>query len=99
MVEGADASSAATCTVANGPPQQLVLKLRTRKRRVRWESDVVDNEDLCRKKSKCCCIYHPPRGDEPSEDEDDMTLPPEMQQRPGASRDGEADEPCFLPST
>ena len=23
--------------------------------------DVEDNEDLCRKKSKCCCVYHKPR--------------------------------------
>ncbi|GAV54872.1 hypothetical protein ZYGR_0AS01950 [Zygosaccharomyces rouxii] len=26
---------------------------------VRWESDVVDNENMNRKKTKICCIFHP----------------------------------------
>lgn len=51
-------------------PERLVLRLRA-KRRVRWHSNVVDNEELCRKKSKCCCLYHAPRTtDQPPEDED-----------------------------
>lgn len=29
--------------------------------RVRWESDVVDNENMNKKKSKICCIFHPQR--------------------------------------
>ena len=39
-------------------PQHLLVKLRRRVRRVRWAEDVIDNEELCRKKSKCCCIFH-----------------------------------------
>ncbi|KAL1495859.1 hypothetical protein AB1Y20_014503 [Prymnesium parvum] len=68
-----------TLTVTASQPQQVTLRLRS-KRRVRWSSDVVDNEELCRKKSKCCCVYHPPRNaDQPSEDEDDgFILPEEM---------------------
>ena len=45
---------------ATEPAAPLVLKLRgKRTRRLRWADDVVDNEDLDRKKSKCCCIFHP----------------------------------------
>jgi hypothetical protein len=50
----------------------LVLKLRARKRRVRWAEGVEDNEDLCRKKSKCCCVFHRPRAfDESSSDDEE----------------------------
>lgn len=28
---------------------------------VRWESDVVDNENMNKKKTKICCIFHPQR--------------------------------------
>ena len=64
------ASSATATSSAAPPPQQLRLKLRVRKRRVRWGEDVVDNEDLCRRSSKCCCIFHRPRAfDESSADE------------------------------
>ena len=60
------ASSTTTTTVAEAPSSSatepaapLVLKLRgKRTRRLRWADDVVDNEDLDRKKSKCCCIFH-----------------------------------------
>jgi protein phosphatase 1 regulatory subunit 11 len=54
------------------PPSHLRLKLRARKRVVRWADDVEDNEDLCRKKSKCCCVYHKPFkfGDDWSDDEE-----------------------------
>mmetsp|Transcript_46790 Transcript_46790/g.101636 ORF Transcript_46790/g.101636 Transcript_46790/m.101636 type:complete len:87 (-) Transcript_46790:452-712(-) len=51
-------------------PQQLTLKLRARRPRVRWADGVVDNEELQRKKSKCCCQYHKPQEfDESSDDE------------------------------
>ena len=61
------ASSTTMTTVAEAPSSSatepaapLVLKLRgKRTRRLRWADDVVDNEDLDRKKSKCCCIFHP----------------------------------------
>ncbi len=50
-----------TTTIKKETPQQLSMRLKkARKRRVRWAEDVVDNEDLCRKKSKCCCIFHRP---------------------------------------
>ena len=51
-------------------PQHLTLRLRKR-RRVRFSEETVDNEEMCRKKSKCCCIYHAPRGDAPPADSDD----------------------------
>jgi len=28
---------------------------------IRWSDDVVDNENMGKKKSKKCCIYHKPR--------------------------------------
>ena len=43
---------------ASLPPTHLRLKLKRRVRKVRFTEDTVDNEDLCRKKSKCCCIFH-----------------------------------------
>lgn len=36
---------------------------------VRWEQDVVDNEDMGKKKTKICCIYHPPDEEEGAEPE------------------------------
>ena len=52
-------------------PTHLTLKLKRRRSRVRWAEDVVDNEDLCRKKSKKCCIFHRSRGLDESSDEED----------------------------
>ncbi|OQR72946.1 protein phosphatase 1 regulatory subunit 11-like [Tropilaelaps mercedesae] len=51
----------------------LVLKLKKPKsdRKVGWSSDVVDNEHLNKKKSKCCCVYTKPVGFGESSDEDD----------------------------
>ena len=85
VLEGA-APSTMTLTVTELPPTSLRLKLKPRRRqRVRWAEDVEDNEDLCRKKSKCCCVYHKPHSfDENSDDE----APPSP--RPSAS----ADAPC-----
>lgn len=37
--------------------------------RVRWTDDVVDNEDMGKKKSKICCIFHPQREFGESSDE------------------------------
>ena len=70
------ASVSATVTAHLGldlPPSHLRLKLRARKRVVRWADDVEDNEDLGRKKSKSCCIFHKQRafGDWSSDDECD----------------------------
>ncbi len=39
---------------------------------VRWATNVVDNEDMGKHKSKCCCIYHKPKKwDESDSDESD----------------------------
>lgn len=32
---------------------------RSQKPSVRWESDVIDNENMNKKKTKICCIFHP----------------------------------------
>ena len=58
-----DACTSSSITIeaeaAGAPPTHIKLKLKRRRSRVRWAEEVVDNEDLCRKKSKCCCIFHP----------------------------------------
>lgn len=36
---------------------------------VRWESDVVDNENMNKKKTKICCIFHPQHEFDPDEEE------------------------------
>ncbi|KAK4166206.1 phosphatase inhibitor-domain-containing protein, partial [Cladorrhinum sp. PSN259] len=52
---------------------QAILRLRgahvPTRRSVQWDSNVVDNEGLNRKKSKVCCIYHRPKGVDESSDE------------------------------
>lgn len=40
----------------------LKTKLKKKsKARVRWTEDVVDNENMNKKKTKICCIFHPQR--------------------------------------
>lgn len=52
-------------------PAHLTLKLRgARRRRVHFAEEVVDNEELGRKKSKCCCQYHRPKAFDESSDEE-----------------------------
>ena len=29
------------------------------KKKIKWKSNVIDNEHLCKKKSNCCCYYKP----------------------------------------
>ncbi len=39
-------------------PKILVLKLKSKKiKTVKWDTDIIDNEFLNKKKSKCCCVY------------------------------------------
>ena len=68
---------AAVATILEVPlddpvPSHLLLKLKRkpeRKRTVRFTDDTIDNEDLCRKKSKNCCVFH--RSQAPPDDDDD----------------------------
>ena len=60
-----------TAPAQGAAPNHITVKLKARRRRVRWAEDVVDNEDLCRKKSKKCCIFHRSRGLDESSDEED----------------------------
>ena len=68
---------AAVATILEVPlddpvPSHLLLKLKRkpeRKRKVRFTDDTIDNEDLCRKKSKNCCVFH--RSQAPPDDDDD----------------------------
>lgn len=48
---------------------------KTAKPRVRWTNDVVDNENMDKKKSKICCIFHPQRefGELSSESSDESS--------------------------
>lgn len=58
-----------------------ILHLRNKKTdkkakpRVRWTNDVVDNENMDKKKSKICCIFHPQRefGELSSESSDESS--------------------------
>ncbi|KAK9836350.1 hypothetical protein WJX81_007690 [Elliptochloris bilobata] len=45
------------------PTEVLTLRLvpRRKKKAVRWANDVVDNEEMNKKKSKKCCIFHKQR--------------------------------------
>ena len=39
------------------PKQILVLKKKPKKE-IKWAEEVIDNEHMGKKKSKCCCIHH-----------------------------------------
>uniref|UniRef100_A0A6V2LVF3 Protein phosphatase 1 regulatory subunit 11 n=1 Tax=Emiliania huxleyi TaxID=2903 RepID=A0A6V2LVF3_EMIHU len=100
MSTAATSSSASltTCVTATEfltAPAHLTLKLRTaRRRRVRFAEDVVDNEDLGRKKSKCCCQYHRPKAFDESSDEEgdagpcDRPCSPAQAEPEGGGSDG-----------
>ncbi|KAJ1916929.1 Type 1 phosphatases regulator ypi1 [Tieghemiomyces parasiticus] len=58
--------------------------------RVRWDVDVVDNEDLNRKKSKVCCIFRKARrfdeSDSDETDSDDSSCASDAEHGSGCSR-------------
>lgn len=49
----------------------LRLRLPSEDAKVHWNSDVVDNEKMNKKKSNKCCIYHKPRPFDESDSESD----------------------------
>ncbi|XP_031624373.1 E3 ubiquitin-protein ligase PPP1R11 [Contarinia nasturtii] len=55
------------------PVLRLNLRRTSAEKKVSWNSDTVDNENMGRKKSKCCCIYQKPLafGESSSEEDDD----------------------------
>ena len=72
MITTTTTTTTTTTQTEAAAPKHITVKLRRRRSRVRWAEDVVDNEDMCRKKSKKCCVFHRPRGlDESSGDETD----------------------------
>lgn len=85
-------TTGASVDAAPPPPSHLRLRLRARKRRVRWAEDVEDNEELCRKKSKCCCIFHKPMGLDESSDEEEPLKPSDPTGPPGQGDPGGGDE-------
>ncbi|GJJ08331.1 hypothetical protein Clacol_002542 [Clathrus columnatus] len=56
---------------------------------VAWDIDVVDNENMGKKKSKICCIYHKPKAFDESSDEDSSSGS-DSDTDPSASDDGRA---------
>jgi len=69
------------------PPQTANQTLAMPRRGLTWAADVVDNEGLGRKSSKCCCIYHKPKqigessSDESSSSDDSDTNAYEKQKK------------------
>lgn len=49
---------------------QLRVSLRPPRRNIQWAEDVVDNENMGRKKSNICCIYRKDGEDSCSSDDD-----------------------------
>ena len=68
-------------------PQTTNQTLTMPRRGLTWAADVVDNEGLGRKSSKCCCIYHKPKqigessSDETSSSDDSDTNAYEKQKK------------------
>ena len=84
--ETTDGSLSATEESTNGEssrsvsPQVLRLRLKpnenqrnstTDQKRVKFSEEVVDNEGMGRKSSKCCCVYHKPHTYDQSSDSSD----------------------------
>lgn len=60
----------------NQEGQSQVQNTRLPRPSVRWQSDVIDNENMNKKKTKICCIFHPQQNfddecDCPSDHDDD----------------------------
>jgi protein phosphatase 1 regulatory subunit 11 len=72
----------------NNPP--LVLRLQGPRRAVQWDTDTVDNENLCRKSSKRCCIFHSRKnfGESDSDESDsDIEVAEKAPPKPGRPKD------------
>ena len=70
------ATSTATAKKANPPDPKQVLVLKNKpKKEIKWSEDVIDNEHMGKKKSKCCCIHHKPHGSNDSDSESDVENP------------------------
>ncbi|CUM56495.1 Type 1 phosphatases regulator YPI1 [Debaryomyces fabryi] len=60
-------SNTTTTDTETNSETRPILHLRNNKKdkkekpKVRWTNDVVDNENMDKKKSKICCIFHPQR--------------------------------------
>mmetsp|Transcript_4386 Transcript_4386/g.4370 ORF Transcript_4386/g.4370 Transcript_4386/m.4370 type:complete len:135 (+) Transcript_4386:117-521(+) len=65
-MSGNQSNTTTTSTETNSETRPI-LHLRNNKKdkkakpKVRWTNDVVDNENMDKKKSKICCIFHPQR--------------------------------------
>lgn len=58
---------------ARSPKVVLKLTKSDTDKKVRWDQNTVDNENMNKKKSKCCCIYEKPKifGESSDEEDDD----------------------------
>lgn len=74
MAEATASNSTTETTTVEAPTQnRLVIHLHKPKtdKKVKWKEEVVDNELLGKKKSKCCCIYSKPHKFDESDTSDD----------------------------
>jgi len=55
------ATTSQTVTLQRTDSQIMRLRLKKKKKDLKWSEDVVDNEGLGKKKSNKCCIYHKSR--------------------------------------
>lgn len=57
------------------PKEEEKKKKKEKKPRVQWTEDVIDNENMGKKKLKICCIFHPNREfDDDHNCEEDLSL-------------------------
>ncbi|KAK6453956.1 type 1 phosphatases regulator YPI1 [Scheffersomyces xylosifermentans] len=54
----------------DGATQEKTKKKKKKKAKVQWTEDVIDNEDMGKKKTKICCIFHPQRNFDEGTDSD-----------------------------
>lgn len=73
----------------NQEGQSQVENTRLPRPSVRWQSDVIDNENMNKKKTKICCIFHPQQN---SDDECDCPSDHDDDPSSSSSSSSESDE-------
>lgn len=59
MTQNVRGSGSQTVTIEATPVLKLRAKGQVQRPSVKWGTEVIDNENMDKKKSKVCCIFHP----------------------------------------
>ncbi len=82
-----------TIVVEEEETPATILRLRAPipNRRVRWETDVIDNEHMNKKKTKICCIFHKQRNFDESSSEEESSCESDSGSSSSSDSDSDSD--------